>query len=254
MPSYRLTRTEIHKMLNVVATPAPKGFPKKAFDCFYVPGMFVGAGAYLLAPGQVNQKKLQELEFFFQQYRPLSVFESKTPFFCAFEKQLSTNSQKALKARGFKPASKHSFNIFRKVRPVNIPKGYRLSVGTVQDRRELQVHIGLAKEIFQFDALEKPVRRFCQINGKRMYIVNIYRDTGKPIATSIVVHKDGYAGLFSGSILPAHQGKGLWNTMVTSRQAVTVGHGVHTWYLTTSTKAIFNKGDLRKRYTVWKKL
>jgi hypothetical protein len=53
---------------------------------------------------------------------------------------------------------------------------------------------------------------------------------GKPVASGVIIVRPQIAGLYSGSVLARHRGRGLQNAMIAARLAFGWSRGVRTFY------------------------
>jgi len=243
------------KYVATIASDPFLDFPTKAFTCTPVKYFFVPIGGYVQARGSsITRSELKKLELFFDSYKPKSFIETKTPFFCALDDQLSVQTRNLLTSFGWSESlESQQFNIFTKLRELNLPPGYSFSIFDQTCSSQLDQHTKLVGNVFKSKEIGNLLLKYFKEVKVKGYIVNIISSRGKVVATGSVVFQNQIGALFSGCVDPKHQGKGLWNALVAARQACSATHGVKSWYLTTSTKAILYNSDESYSYKVWTK-
>lgn len=244
-----------HEIMTAIAPEKLQGVGNSSFHTYRIPYFFSPAGSLVQpAKKRLVASDLSQLEKAFQKHKPTSPLESKAPFICELEGQLSPSSRKLLiQSNWIRSTDFSKHNIWKKQIPLELPSKYSVSFFNYDNSAEFEEHEKLVTKCFKSTVLTSYLKKCLKRLSVDSATVNIRSANGVICATGSVIWSKGYGGLFSGCVHPRFRSRGLWNCLVAARQAISSSHGVKAWSLNTATKEILNKGDISIPFYTWRK-
>lgn len=226
-----------------VFSPRPKAFSKR-FDAYLTKHWLVPPNSPLLLKGSsLSAADERKLLAFFKAQQGKHKFASNEPYFCS--------ERKAIKAPGWSLSNSYQVCEWNKRRLPILKAGFSYVCGDYYDKKL----VADSERVMQA-AFKTPAGFFERANSTittmkpRTNLVVIYK-RGKPVAAGAVTWNKSHALMFSGSVIPRHQGSGLWRDLLALRQAQTPPT-VGTWMMTTANPRIRSKADRHYEISVFK--
>lgn len=193
-----------------------------------------------------NERLDTKLTRFFAREQGRHVFCTETPYFWMNRTLYGRNAafDEAAAQSGYLRSGSFQVCLWDRRWALDIPKGYTLRVGDIRDKKlRADAETVAARAFANEKSFWKKANDTLTDYLDRTAATVIYDSKQKPVATGMVTWTKTHSFLYTGGIVPAHQGKGLWRALIAARQTLGEPTEDRVWLLTTQNPRIRSKAD-----------